>query len=116
MSHDHSHKIGNYNRSFAIGVILNIAFVVIEVGYGVFADSLALIADAGHNLSDVASLLLAWGASVLATKAATEKRTYGFRKATVTPLWLVRYFYLLRSVALRGKPLGVLSIQSQLKA
>jgi cobalt-zinc-cadmium efflux system protein len=83
MSHDHSHEIGNYNRSFAVGVILNIAFVVIEVGYGVFADSLALIADAGHNLSDVASLLLAWGASVLATKAATEKRTYGFRKATV---------------------------------
>ncbi|WDN90932.1 cobalt-zinc-cadmium efflux system protein [Desulfosarcina sp. BuS5] len=83
MSHDHSHEIGNYNRSFAIGVILNIVFVAIEAGYGVFADSLALIADAGHNLSDVVSLLLAWGASVLATKAATEKRTYGLRKVTV---------------------------------
>lgn len=83
MSHDHSHATGNYNRSFAFGVILNIIFVAIEASYGVFADSLALIADAGHNLSDVVSLLLAWGASVLATKAATEKRTYGFRKATV---------------------------------
>lgn len=83
MIHDHSNGIGNYNRSFVIGVILNIVFVAIEAGYGIFADSLALIADAGHNLIDVVSLLLAWGASVLATKAATEKRTYGFRKATV---------------------------------
>jgi len=83
MSHDHSDRIGNYNRAFAIGIILNILFVAVEAGYGIFADSLALVADAGHNLSDVVSLLLAWGASVLATKAATEKRTYGFRKATV---------------------------------
>ncbi len=83
MSHNHSYEIENYNRSFAIGVILNIVFVAIEACYGIFSDSLALIADAGHNLSDVISLLLAWGASVLATKAATEKRTYGFRKATV---------------------------------
>ncbi len=83
MSHDHSHEVGNYNRSFAIGVILNIVFVAIEAGYGVFADSLALIADAGHNLSDVVSLLLAWGASLLARKAATEKRTYGLRKVTI---------------------------------
>ncbi len=83
MSHDHSHEIGNYNRSFAIGIILNIVFVAVEASYGIFADSLALIADAGHNLSDVLSLMLAWGASVLAKKAATEKRTYGFRKAPV---------------------------------
>jgi cobalt-zinc-cadmium efflux system protein len=83
MTHDHSHQISNYNRAFAIGVTLNIAFVVIEASYGVLAESLALIADAGHNLSDVFSLLLAWGASILATKAATEKRTYGMRKATV---------------------------------
>jgi cobalt-zinc-cadmium efflux system protein len=83
MSHNHSDGIGNYNRAFAIGIILNILFVAVEAGYGIFADSLALVADAGHNLSDVVSLLLAWGASVLATKAATEKRTYGFRKATV---------------------------------
>jgi cobalt-zinc-cadmium efflux system protein len=83
MDHDHDNKVGNYNRSFAFGVILNIAFVAIEAIYGIFADSLALIADAGHNLSDVVSLLLAWGASLLATKAATEKRTYGYKKATV---------------------------------
>lgn len=83
MSHDHSHGKANYNRSFAIGIFLNVIFVVVEVGYGVAADSLALIADAGHNLSDVLSLVLAWGATWLATKPATEKRTYGFRKVTI---------------------------------
>ncbi|MFC1848979.1 cation diffusion facilitator family transporter [candidate division CSSED10-310 bacterium] len=83
MSHDHNYQTGNYNRAFAIGVILNVMFVILEAGYGVVAGSLALIADAGHNLSDVLSLLLAWGAALLATKPATEKRTYGFRKVTI---------------------------------
>jgi len=85
MSHDHSHhhKINNYNRSFAIGITLNILFVIIEVFYGLYADSLALIADAGHNLSDVLSLILAWGASYLATKNPTSTRTYGLRKVTI---------------------------------
>jgi len=83
MAHNHSHQPANYNRAFAIGVALNVIYVVVEAGYGVLAGSLALIADAGHNLSDVLSLLLAWGASILATRAATEKRTYGLRKVTV---------------------------------
>ncbi len=83
MAHDHSHAGGDYNRAFAIGVALNVGFVLIEAGYGLVAQSLALLADAGHNLSDVVSLLLAWGASALARRAASEKRTYGFRKATV---------------------------------
>ena len=83
MAHNHSHQVSNYNRAFAIGVMLNVIFVAIESGYGFAAGSLALIADAGHNLSDVLSLLLAWGASLLATKPATEKRTYGFRKVTI---------------------------------
>ena len=82
-SHHHHHEINNYNRSFSIGITLNVVFVIIEVGYGIYADSLALIADAGHNLSDVMSLLLAWGASYLATKQATSKRTYGLRKVTI---------------------------------
>ncbi len=83
MSHDHNHQIGNYNRAFAFGIILNVIFVAIEAGYGIAAGSLALVADAGHNLSDVLSLLLAWGAGWLATTPATEKRTYGFRKVTI---------------------------------
>ncbi len=84
MSHSHHHhEINNYNRSFAIGIALNVIFVIIEVSYGLLADSLALIADAGHNLSDVMSLMLAWGASHLATKHPTRKRTYGLRKVTI---------------------------------
>lgn len=85
MSHDHhhNHELSSYNRAFAIGIALNACFVVIEAGYGVFANSLALIADAWHNLSDVLSLLLAWGATFLAAKAATEKRTYGYRRVTI---------------------------------
>lgn len=86
MSHTHSHhhhEVNNYNRSFAIGIALNVIFVIIEISYGLIADSLALIADAGHNLSDVMSLLLAWGAYYLAKKHPTAKRTYGLRKVTI---------------------------------
>lgn len=86
MSHSHTHhhhEINNYNRSFGIGISLNAIFVIIEVTYGLMADSLALIADAGHNLSDVMSLLLAWGAYFLAKKQPTVKRTYGLRKVTI---------------------------------
>ncbi len=83
-SHDHHHhEINNYNRSFGIGIALNVIFVIIEVSYGLLADSLALIADAGHNLSDVMSLLLAWGAYYLSKKRSTKKRTYGLRKVTI---------------------------------
>ena len=83
MSHNHSHRVNNYNISFAIGIGLNVIFVIIEVFYGVLADSLALIADAWHNLSDVLSLLLAWGANYLASRQATPRRTYGLRRVTI---------------------------------
>lgn len=83
MAHDHAHGTTNYNRAFAIGVALNVVFVVVEVFYGVVSQSMALIADAGHNLSDVLGLLLAWGASLLAARPASKMRTYGFRKATI---------------------------------
>jgi cobalt-zinc-cadmium efflux system protein len=81
--HSHDHGVVDYNRVFAIGIVLNVVFVIIEVVYGLLTDSLALIADAGHNLSDVVSLLLAWGANALAARSSTERRTYGYRKATV---------------------------------
>ena len=69
--------------AFAIGVTLNLLFVGTEVGAGLWTGSLALLADAGHNLSDVLALLLAWGATVLARRAPTGRRTYGLRKATI---------------------------------
>lgn len=70
-------------RAFAIGVALNTAFVVAEVGAGLWSSSLALLADAGHNLSDVLALLMAWGAAVLARRAPTGRHTYGLRKGTI---------------------------------
>jgi cobalt-zinc-cadmium efflux system protein len=70
-------------RAFAIGVTLNLGFVLIEVGYGIFANSLALLADAGHNFSDVVSLLLAWGAANLAKRLPTPRFTYGLRGTTI---------------------------------
>ena len=81
--HHHHHEKPDYNRAFAIGVALNLIFVVIEVFYGVLADSLALITDAGHNLSDVLGLLLAWGANFLAGRQPSPRRTYGYSRATI---------------------------------
>ncbi len=84
MHHDHHQERDRRRwRIFFAGVLLNVLFVVVEVIYGLAADSLALIADAGHNLSDVLSLLLAWGAAMMAGKAASDKRTYGYGKMTV---------------------------------
>lgn len=82
-SHGHSHEPTNYNRAFIISVALNTGFVVIEVVYGLAANSLALLADAGHNLSDVLGLLLAWGASFLGHRQPTPRRTYGLRRSSI---------------------------------
>jgi cobalt-zinc-cadmium efflux system protein len=82
-AHGHLHAPKNFGKAFAIGTALNLGFVVVEAIYGVFAHSLALIADAGHNLSDVLGLLLAWTASVLAQTAPTTKRTYGMRSSSI---------------------------------
>jgi len=82
-NHHHEHEIKNYHKEFAIGIALNLVFVAVETGYGIAAGSLALLADAGHNLSDVLSLVLAWGASLIAQRSATERRTYGYRKITI---------------------------------
>ncbi|HOF60106.1 MAG TPA: cation diffusion facilitator family transporter [Candidatus Latescibacteria bacterium] len=79
----HGHGTYDYSRAFAIGIALNITFVAAEAAFGVIAGSLALVADAGHNLSDVLSLGLAWGAAVLAARRSTDRRTYGFKRATI---------------------------------
>ena len=82
-NHSHSHSQANYNNAFIIGISLNLVFVGIEATYGIAVNSLALISDAGHNLSDVFTLAFAWGASWLASKSPTLQRTYGFRRATI---------------------------------
>jgi cobalt-zinc-cadmium efflux system protein len=81
--HSHSHQQNNFNKAFGIGIVLNVIYILVEVFYGLLINSMALLADAGHNFSDVLGLLLAWGASYLAKTATTEKRTYGFRKSTI---------------------------------
>lgn len=82
--HNHNHSNSqNFNKAFIIGIILNVIYIVVEVVYGLIINSMALLADAGHNFSDVLGLLLAWGAAYLAKTATTEKRTYGFRKSTI---------------------------------
>jgi cobalt-zinc-cadmium efflux system protein len=83
VTHRHHHTPPDYNRAFAVGVALNVIFVVIEAFYGVVSGSLALLTDAGHNLSDVFGLLLAWGAAALAKKRPSSRRTYGFSRATI---------------------------------
>lgn len=95
-SHNHSHSHGhshghahshaapkNFDRAFAIGIVLNLAFVFTEATYGFIANSLALMADAGHNLSDVVGLVLAWGAVWLSRKKPSIRYTYGLRRSSI---------------------------------
>lgn len=81
--HDHSHAPANFNRAFAIGVGLNLAFVAIEGFYGWKINSLALLADAGHNLSDVAGLVLAWGGALAGRLRPDVRHTYGWKRASI---------------------------------
>lgn len=82
-AHGHSHAPADFGRAFLIGTALNVGFVVIEAGFGIAVNSMALLADAGHNLSDVLGLLMAWGAATLGKKIPTEHYTYGFRRSTI---------------------------------
>jgi cobalt-zinc-cadmium efflux system protein len=81
--HAHAHSPANFDRAFAIGVGLNVAFVVAEIGFGLRTNSLALISDAGHNLGDVLALVLAWAGTVLARRGPTPRRTYGLRRFSI---------------------------------
>jgi cobalt-zinc-cadmium efflux system protein len=82
-SHGHHHAPADFGRAFAIGIGLNIAFVVIEAGFGFVANSMALLADAGHNLSDVLGLAMAWGGATLARRAPSKRFTYGLRGSSI---------------------------------
>ncbi len=82
-THDHAAGVDPTSRAFAVGVALNLAFVIIEVGFGLHANSLSLLADAGHNFSDVIGLLMAWGALMMAKRVPSERFTYGLRSSTI---------------------------------
>ncbi|MEY9466194.1 cobalt-zinc-cadmium efflux system protein [Bradyrhizobium ottawaense] len=81
--HGHVHAPANFGKAFAIGISLNAALVVAEAVYGYLGNSTALLADAGHNLSDVLGLVVAWGASIAARRAPSGRFTYGFRASTI---------------------------------
>jgi cobalt-zinc-cadmium efflux system protein len=84
-AHHHHHDAGqaSFGRAFAVGICLNLAFVAVETVFGFTANSMALISDAGHNLSDVLGLVVAWAGAIMARRAASPRFTYGFKKAPI---------------------------------
>lgn len=118
-SHDHPHPhlaATGLRSAYALGVGLNVAFVVFEATFGFLSDSMALIADAGHNLSDVLGLLLAWGASYLARRAPTGRRTYGLRRSTILAALLNSLILLLTIGAIAWEALGRLGAPHEVAA
>ena len=81
--HHHAHRPADYGKAFAIGIALNLAFVAVEAFYGFVSNSMALLADAGHNLSDVLGLAAAWVAAILAKRPPSRRFSYGFRAASI---------------------------------
>jgi cobalt-zinc-cadmium efflux system protein len=82
-SHSHDHGVSSGTRAFAAVTLINLAYTVLEAGYGFATNSLALLSDALHNLGDVLGLGLAWGAAVIAKRPPTARHTYGWRRATL---------------------------------
>src|SRR3712207_5662198 len=81
--HPAEHAATSHGRAFAVGILLNSAFVLVEAGFGFWSGSMALVADAAHNLSDVLSLLIAWGASVMSARPANARFTYGYKSSSI---------------------------------
>lgn len=79
----HAHHPQDFSRAFALGIALNLGFVVVEAVFGFSANSMALLSDAGHNLSDVLGLVLAWGGAAMARRSASARFTYGLKKAPI---------------------------------
>src|SRR6476469_7093899 len=82
-AHAHSHAPASFGRAFAIGIAFNLAFVLIEAAFGFVANSMALLSDAGHNLSDVLGLFVAWGGGALALRGSSARFTSGLKKASI---------------------------------
>jgi cobalt-zinc-cadmium efflux system protein len=114
-SHDRAHAPANFNRAFAIGIALNVAFVAIESFYGWKVNSLALLADAGHNLSDVLGLILAW-VGVFASKLRPNSRhTYGWKRATILAAFANALLLLVAMGSLMWEAIGRLNAPQQVQ-
>jgi cobalt-zinc-cadmium efflux system protein len=112
-NHSHSHDI-NLGNAFKIGISINIVFIIVEASYGFFSNSMALVADAGHNLSDVLALAFSWVAVILSQRKPTLKFTYGFRRSTIliallnTVLLLAAVVFIVwETIERMGKPLEI---------
>jgi len=102
--HGHVHAPASFGRAFAVGIALNTGFVVVEAIYGVLAGSMALVADAGHNLSDVLGLVIAWSASVLSARPPSARFTYGLKSSSILAA--------LANAALLMVALGAISLET----
>lgn len=99
--HAHEEAVGHFNRAFAIGVALNLGFVVIEAVFGFTASSMALLSDAGHNLGDVLGLIVAWGGGRMAQTGSSPRFTYGLKKASILAA-LINSLFLLVAIGAIG--------------
>lgn len=107
MEHSHQHPTPkNYTLAFGIGTALNVVFVIVEAIFGFLSNSLALIADAGHNLGDVLALLLSWGATYLAQRKPTNTRTYGLRRGTILAAFISSLILLMTMSIVAWEALG----------
>lgn len=104
--HDHHHAPASFDRAFAIGIALNRAFVGIEAFYGWRINSLALLADAGHNLSDVAGLVLAWGGALAGKLRPNPRHTYGWKKGSILAAFANALLLLMAMGALVWEAIG----------
>jgi cobalt-zinc-cadmium efflux system protein len=99
--HGHVHAPANFNRAFAIGFALNLGFVIVEAIFGFTANSMALLSDAGHNLSDVLGLVIAWAGGLMAQSGSSPRFTYGLKKASILAA-LINALFLMVAVGAIG--------------
>lgn len=104
--HDHSHASTSFDKAFAIGIALNLAFVGVEAFYGWKINSLALLADAGHNLSDVAGLVLAWGGALAGRLRPDARHTYGWKRGSILAAFAKALLLLVAMGALAWEAVG----------
>ena len=107
--HGHAHAPANFNRAFALGIALNLAFVLVEGFYGWKINSLALLADAGHNLSDVAGLGLAWGGALAGKLKPDDRHTYGWRRGSILAAFINAVLLLVAMGSLAWEAIGRLN-------
>jgi cobalt-zinc-cadmium efflux system protein len=105
----------SFGRAFLIGTVLNTGFVVVEAIYGIAANSVALLADAGHNLSDVLGLLIAWGAATLSARAPSTHYTYGFRRTSILAALVNALMLLIAIAAIAWEAVGRLADPSPIR-